>query len=111
MAKEYTHLDLGEDYATGPAGHFALHKEGRLRYDGREVLCVIGQAVVESSCCGVPGSWGYALVPGYIVNWKNKRNEAGLPVSEVEPISDEKVREHIRHTIESDEGVPQVEFW
>ena len=69
-------------------------KEVKLKHNNREVLYVIGQAVIEASCCG-GGSCGYAIVPGYILNWQNKTNEAGLPVSEVEPISDKATQENI----------------
>ncbi len=110
MVKEYTHLELGDNYATGIAGYYSPQKEERLRYDGREVLCVTGYAVIEASCCGI-NTWGYIIVPGYIVNWQRKRNEAGLPVSEVEPISDEKVRDTIRDILQNKEGIPQVAFW
>ena len=107
---EYTHLELGEDYVTGIAGYYTLQKEVRLNYNSREVLYVIGQAVIESSCCGI-GSWGYALVPGYILNWQSKKNEADLPVSEVEPISDEETRNNIRQIIQANEVISQIEFW
>ncbi|MBA7680231.1 hypothetical protein ES703_88542 [subsurface metagenome] len=50
-------------------------------------------------------------MPGYILNWQNKRNEAGLPVSEVEPISDEEARNNIRQIIQTNEAIPQIEFW
>ena len=106
---KYTHLELDKDVSS-IAGYYTPQKEVRLKFNNREVLYVIGQAVIESSCCGV-GSWGYALVPGYIVNWQNKRNEAGLPVSDVEPISDEGAQNNIRQIIQSNEVISQIEFW
>ncbi len=106
---EYTHLKLNEDVITF-AGYYTPQKEERLKYNNREVLYVIGQAVIESSCCGV-GSWEYAIVPGYILNWQSKKNEAGLPVSEVEPISDEEARNNIRQVIQTNEAISQIEFW
>ena len=106
---EYTHLKLNEDINC-IAGFYTPGKEVRLKYNGREVLYVIGQAVIESSCCGV-GSWGYALVPGYILNWQNKRNEIGLPVSEVEPITDKETRDNIWQIIQTNETISQIEFW
>ena len=106
---EYTHSKLNEDsYAI--AGYYTPEKELRLKYNNREVLYVVGQAVIESSCCGT-GGCRYALVPGYIVNWQNRANEAGLPVSDVEPISDKTARDAIRQIISEAESVPQVEFW
>ena len=109
MTIKYTHLELNEN-VNCVAGYYTPQKEVRLKYDGREVLYVIGRAVIESSCCGT-GDWGYALVPGYIVNWQTERNDAGLPVSEVEPVSDEAIRDSIRKIIKEAEGVSQTEFW
>ena len=106
---QYTHLRVNED-VTSIAGYYTPLKEVRLKHDNREVLYIVGQAVLEASCCGT-GSWNYALVPGYIVNWRNKTNEAGLPVSDVEPISDKTARDAIRQIISEAESVPQVEFW
>ena len=108
--REYTHLKLGEDVAAGIAGYYTPGQEVRLSYNGREVLYVLGSAVVEAACCGV-GNWGYVLVPGYIVKWQHKKSEAGLPVSEVAPISDEKTRDNIKQIIQSKETVAQVQFW
>jgi len=106
---KYTHLELGKD-ASAIAGYYTPEKEVRLEYDGREVLYVIGKVEIESSCCGV-GSWRYAVVPGYIVSWQNAKNEVGLPVSEIEPITDRGARNSIRQIIQADEGVSQIEFW
>ena len=109
MTIKYTHLELNEN-VNCVAGYYTPQKEVRLKCDSREVLYVIGRAVIESSCCGT-GDWGYALVPGYIVNWQTERNDAGLPVSEVEPVSDEAVKDSIRKIIKEAEGVSQTEFW
>ncbi len=106
---EYAHLPINED-VTCIAGYYTPLKELRLKYTDRQVLYVVGQAVIESSCCGV-GSWGYALVPGYIINWQKQTNEAGLPVSEVEPVSDKIARDTISRNIKEVESISQVEFW
>jgi len=106
---KYTHLELNEDISC-VAGFYTPQKEVRLKHDDREVLYVTGRAVIESSCCGV-GNWGYALVPGYIVSWQNERNDADLPVSEVESISSEAVRSSIRKIIKEAENITQIEFW
>ena len=110
MLTEYTHLELGKDYAAGTAGHYTPQQEVRLKYDNREVLYITGQTLIKATCCGT-GNWGYAEVPGYIVNWRNKRNEAGLPISEVEPIADKKAQDKIRQIIEKNEAIPQISFW
>jgi len=106
---EYTHLELNKD-VNCLAGYYTPEKEVRLKHNNREVLYVIGQAVIEASCCG-GGSCGYAIVPGYILNWQNKTNEAGLPVSEVEPISDKATQENISRIIKEAEVISQIEFW
>jgi len=109
MNIKYTHLELNKEISC-VAGFYSPQKEVRLKYNGREVLYVIGRAVIESSCCGV-GNWGYALVPGYIVGWQHERNAAGLPVSEVEPVSDETSRSSLRKLIKEAENISQIEFW
>ncbi|MFC1892514.1 hypothetical protein ACFLYR_00525 [Chloroflexota bacterium] len=106
---EYTHLPLNEE-VTSIAGYFCPTKEVRLPFNDKEVLYVVGQAVIESSCCGI-GSWGYILVPGYVNHWKTRTNKAGLPVSEVEPIPDKAERASISRIIEEAESIPRVEFW
>ena len=106
---KYTHSKLNEEsYAIG--GHYSLEKEVRLKYNNREVLYTLGQAVMDSSCCGM-GGCRYALVPGYIVNWQNRTNEAGLPVSEVETISARVTQDDISQVIKEAEVVSQVDFW
>ena len=108
---EYTHSKLNEDLPS-LAGHYTLHREVRLSYSNREVLYVVGQVVVEASCCGAK-NWTYAFVPGYIANWQYKTNEAGLFVSEVEPIpvSDSATREGISRIIRKTESISRIEFW
>lgn len=106
----YTHLELGEEIAAGIGGYYIPQQEIRLEHNGREVLYVIGQAVVESSCCGT-GSWIYAVVPGYIIDWQQTKNEAGLAVSEVEPIRDDETQSDIRRIIETNDNATMVGFW
>lgn len=64
MVYEYIHDKLDEEI-DALAGHFVFEKEVRLPYQGKEVLYLVGYAVIDKSCCG-PGGCGYALVPGYI---------------------------------------------
>ena len=107
---KYTHLPLGQDVEIGIGGYYTPYEEVRLPHNNREVLYVIGQAVVESSCCGT-GNWKYAIVPGYITSWQTETNEAGLPVSDVEPIQDEETRITLRRLIETTEDAVLVGFW
>ena len=106
---EYTHLPVNQD-VTCIAGYYTPLKEARLKYNDKEVLYVVGQAAIESSCCGT-GSWSYVLVPGYITGWQTRKNEAGRPVSEVKTITDKKERVSISRIIEETESISQIEFW
>ena len=105
----YTHLELDKEIEA-LAGYYVPLKEERLPYKGREVLYVVGQAVVDASCCGFMSS-GYVLVPGYIVDWKSATNENDLPVTQVEPILDQEEQGIICDIIKEAENIPQVEFW
>jgi len=107
----YTHLEPGENVVFGIAGYYTPQQEVRLEYKGREVLYIIGQVVLESACCTIGTDWTYTLVPGYIVNWQNTRNEEGLPVSEVEPVRDNKEKAEIRQAIQAREDNVLVDFW
>ena len=108
MSLKYTHQEIDEDVYF-PAGFYTPRKEVRLKHNGREVLYVIGHVVVECSCCGA-SNWSYALVPGYIVNWQGERNETGLPVSEIESITDYKTKKEIEQILQENEAATRVEF-
>lgn len=115
MTREYVHQELGTEVAV-PAGYYTLLKELRLTHDGREVLCITGVGMVESSCCAgdniIAGRGGYyALVPGYVVSWKSGKTGTGAPTTEVESIIDIGARQHIARMIAETEGIRNVEFW
>jgi len=90
-------------------GRYILSQEKRLSYNGRQVLYFIGCAVVDSSCCG-PGGCTYALVPGYIEQWKYRLTPGNLPVTQVNPIRDKDVQKALRRLIKEKEPVQQVNF-
>ncbi len=109
---EYTHLPLGED-VPAYSGYYMPEKEVRIPFHGREILYVIGQVVVETACQEItctPGSSYYAMVPGCILRWQYRKNEEGLPVSEIETITDFKTKREIEHLIQEHEAVTRVEF-
>ena len=105
----YTHLELNRD-VPAPSGYYTPQKEVRVKYNGREVLYTVSQAVIESSCCGA-SDFTSAMVPGYVTGWRVGKNNQGLPFSEVESITDEKTRDAIRKIIKENEHVSQTEFW
>ena len=104
----YIHRELNHE-VTAIGGHYVMTKEVRLLFEGREILYLAGYAVVDNSCCGV-GGMAFALVPGFIVAWKNKTNDEGLTVSLVEPIDDPTAQADIRRLIQGKEVVRQVRF-
>jgi hypothetical protein len=109
MTARYTHQELNRDIEA-PAGYYTPKKEVRLPYNGREVLYVLSQAVIDSSCCGT-ADYQTVLVPGYIVNWQSAKNKDSIPVTEVEPITDKSVQRKIRKLIRDTEQVTRTEFW
>lgn len=108
MNKKYTH-ELNKEIKS-ISGWYELHKEGRIDHGGKEFLYVVGDAVVDSSCCGI-GGCRYAVVPGSIVSWKSETNDDGLLTSVVEPVRDKNVKDQLREILIKKEDVSQVQFW
>ena len=108
VLKDYIHPVLNEEIRT-ISGHYILSRENRLPFNDRQVLYFIGCAVVDSSCCGT-GGCAYALVPGYIRQWKYKLNAGNLAVTQVELIRDKDDRHALGLLIKEKEGVQQVNF-
>ncbi|MFO7987343.1 MAG: hypothetical protein R6U38_15900 [Desulfatiglandaceae bacterium] len=108
MTKAYVHQLNTEFHSI--SGKYVLEKEFSMRVDGKPVLCVVGNAVVDSSCCGL-GGCRYALVPGYVERFKTRKNDDGLWLSEVAPIVVPQARKQIARLIKQKEWVNQVQFW
>ncbi len=105
---DYIHRGLNQQI-TAIGGHYALVKEVRLPFHGREILYLVGHAAFDTSCCG-PGGCAYALVPGFVASWHSSQTEDGLAVSQLEPINDADTQNKIRRLIERLETVQQVMF-
>ncbi len=105
----YIHPKLGEEI-TAISGHYSIEKEKFIEYKSRRVYYNTGYSMFDTSCCGA-GGCGFATVIGYSKNWKGTKNEAGLDISEVEPITDETERKEIGKLIMALEKVQQVNFW
>ena len=52
---DYIHPVLDEEIET-ISGHYLLSRENRLPFNNRQVLYLIGCAVVDASCCGPGGA-------------------------------------------------------
>ena len=105
---DYVHQELGIEIQS-ISGTYTPLKELTIRHNGRDVLCVIGNSVVDTSCCG-SGSFLYATVPGYVLKWKDRRNEAGFPVSGIEPIRDEMAKRKVTENLRETESIYNVSF-
>ncbi|MGD9145270.1 MAG: hypothetical protein PVI80_06910 [Anaerolineae bacterium] len=104
----YVHLELNQE-VTAIGGHYVLIKEVRLPFGGREILYLVGHTAFDTACCGV-GGCAYALVPGFVLNWKGQTNTDGLAVSRVEAIQDKDEQEQVQRLVEKREPVHQVRF-
>lgn len=109
MVHEYRHDKMNQEI-DAISGHYAFHKEVRLPFHNREILYLVGCAVVDKSCCG-PGGCAYALVHGYILSWKSKVDDTGMPISDIEPIRDKSAQRELIQLIQDAEIVTQVQFW
>ena len=105
---QYTHAALDE-HIVAIGGHFQITKEKRTAYRGKALLYLLGLAHMDNACCG---AWGccYAIVKGYIEDWKYKKDRNGYAITRLTPITDSDDQEKIRKTIMSDEMVQQVIF-
>jgi len=108
MPKKYTH-ELNNEVKS-ISGWYKLHKEGKIDHGEKKYLYAVGDAVVDSSCCGM-GGCRYAVVPGAIVSWKSGTNEKGLSTSIVEPVADENLKKELSQRLSKMEDVTQVQFW
>jgi len=108
LKRDYIHAELGKE-VNALSGYYVAVDEKKMPYNGREVLCFIGEYVTHGYCCGKSES-SYAQVAGYIVNWKLKVDAHGTPVSEVEPIADEKAKKDLTDILKQSEFVRIVEF-
>jgi hypothetical protein len=107
-ASDFVHPELGREI-TAIGGHYVFGKEIRLPYRGREILYFVGYAVLDSTCCGV-GGCAYALVAGFITQWKYKTDQNDAALSQVETISDAMIQKEVRALIRNKEMVYQVTF-
>jgi hypothetical protein len=110
MAKmEFTHPELGEEIRS-LAGYYVPREEQVMLYQGKEVLLLMGDACIDSSCCGC-ASWSYIQVPGFLVK-KHVRGSGEKPgVSEVDTIEDKAVRDGLVQSLGKKYPGARVEVW
>ena len=105
---DFVHQKLNQEiYAIG--GRYFFSDEMRLPFKGRDILVLVGSAVFDTTCCGYAG-FGYALVPGFVLDWKYKTDPDGAPVSRLEPVQRDSDQKEIRTLIKQKESIEQVNF-
>ena len=75
----------------------------------RKFLCVVGQGLLDTSCCGQVGIY-YANITGYILAWQIRSDDSGQPITEVEPIVDDDQKREISSLVRKELSVQQVNF-
>jgi hypothetical protein len=105
---QYIHEELEKDVQS-ISGSYIIEAEERLQHGGKNVLCIIGSAVMDTTCCGV-GGCRFINIPGYVVSWKERNNDSGLPVSEVNPITDENEQKKIKKILDLKYPHSQINF-
>jgi hypothetical protein len=106
--QDFSHPELNEQ-VTAIGGSYFLLKEVRLPFEGEELLYLIGAAIFDTTCCGT-GGCAYALVPGFVRQWRYRVDANGRPVSQVSPVIGDRLRERIKAIIFKNESVYQVDF-
>lgn len=110
MAKmEFTHPELGQEVRT-LAGYYVPREEQTINYKGKEVLLLLGDACIDSSCCGC-ASWSYIQVPGFLVKRHVRGVGAKPDVSEVDTIEDKTVRDSLVQSLGKKYPGARVEVW
>ncbi len=107
-SREYVHQSLNE-IITAIGGYYILTKEVRQPFQEHELLYLCGYAVYDTTCCG-DGGCNYAIVVGFVREWKVKRNSQGLDISLIEPICDLTLQGEIRQLVQKSEIISQVNF-
>ena len=92
------------------AGYYMVLQEGVLEYKGRDVLYLIEGAAADTSCCGGAGM-GFIMVPGFLIALKDRQNDEGLWISEVDRVKDEAERKELTSILlAKNPGFQQVNF-
>ncbi len=107
--KDYTHVELNQE-VNAIGGRYTLTKEVRLPFNDLEILYVVGSAMFDTTCCGY-GGCNYAMVQGFIIEWKTRQDDEGRHITRVELILDQALQKEIKALIEKQETVSQVNFY
>ena len=105
---EYIHRPLDTE-VEAIGGRYVFTDEFRIPFHGQELCYLVGHALFDSTCCGF-GGCRYALVQGFVREWKKKKNSDGRFVTTVERVVDKNDRKDIEALITKNIVVNQVKF-
>lgn len=107
MRIQYTH-EVGVNVRS-IAGEYEIEKESEIRLNGERIFFTIGRATMDASCCG---PWGcrFALVHGYVRNFKMAKTDKGLWISELDPIRCPTTQRQVKQILARKDGLLQVQF-
>jgi len=105
---EYVHHPLDTE-VNAIGGRYVFTDEFRVSFSGKELFYLVGHALFDSTCCGF-GGCRYALVRGFIIDWKKKKSPEGLFVTTIERVTDQAEQREIQDTINSRVTVNQIKF-
>jgi hypothetical protein len=109
MNKELVHPELGKE-VQAPAGYYTPLEENIMSYHGKKVISFLGSICIDAACCGY-GNWNYVQVAGYLLRERIRQNAAGLAISEIDTITDEKDRQAIRKLLLEKYPSARIEVW
>ena len=104
----FTHPMLNEQ-VTAIGGSYYYTDEVRAVFEEDDLLYYIGAMVVDTSCCGT-GGCAYAMVPGFVREWKYGTDDQGRTVSRVCPVTQKARQDRIAAFIRKKHTVQQVTF-
>lgn len=99
-----------EETISAIGGEYRLKEERRAFLADGELLYYTGYFVIDRSCCGVGGS-AYALIAGFVAQWKYTKDAQGRPVSQVHTVKNERDRDRIAKMIKKEDPQCQVVFY
>jgi hypothetical protein len=105
---EYIHPLINEE-VNSISGCYVITGEGRISYNGRDVLYITGFAETHSACCGRTGMT-FSFVPGFVQLWRFKKSLDGRDVSAISRVTDDEEKKVISGLILKREFCSQVNF-
>ena len=105
---DFAHPKLNEG-VSAIGGEYQFTAERQIDVDGRPLLYYTGFFMIDRSCCGISGC-AYALVAGFVREWKFRINDCGRPVSRVAPVRSPDLQKRVAAMIQQQDPLMQVSF-